>query len=196
MKPHTTEGMAASNSMTIFNVSRKRLPQNSLTKTAGILTLAGTGGAATPPNSWDDIATGIARLRTGVALATPDLLLVHPDSWAAIRTEKDTLGRYISGSDPTTAGVQTAWGVEVLQSTGFSEGEAVLLDSQMVGKIAVRETITMRLGYSGDDLVRNVLRVVVEERLNFAIERPAAICHVTGLPTATATSTRTKTNPK
>lgn len=157
---------------------------NSLTKTDGILSLAATGGASTPPNSWDDIALGIARLRTGEALASPDLLLVHPDSWAAIRTQKDTLGRYVSGTDPTDASVEQAWGVEVVQSTGFAEGEAVLLDSQLVGKVAVRETITMRLGYSGDDMVHNVLRVVVEERLNFAIERPAAICHVTGLPTA------------
>jgi hypothetical protein len=31
-------------------------------------------------------------LRTGPALASPDLLLLHPDTWANIRTQKDTLG--------------------------------------------------------------------------------------------------------
>lgn len=34
MKPQTTEGIAASNSMTIFNVSLSRGPQNSETKIA------------------------------------------------------------------------------------------------------------------------------------------------------------------
>lgn len=165
---------------------------NSLTKTAGILTLAATGGASTPVNHWDDIAGAIALLRTGPALASPDLMLIHPDSWAAVRVEKDTLGRYIGGNDPTDNQPETAWGVDVMQSTAFTPGEAVLLDTGLVGRVAVREAITVRLGYSGTDFVQNIVRTVVEERLNFAIERPAAICHVTALPTAAPTATKSK----
>ncbi|HME78213.1 MAG TPA: hypothetical protein VKI00_21975 [Mycobacterium sp.] len=36
-----------------------------------------------------------------------------------------------------------------------------------------------------------MVRVLVEERLNLAVERPAAICHVTGLPTAAPTTAKT-----
>ena len=109
-----------------------------LTSASGILTLAATGSTATPPNSFDDIAGAIALLRTGPALASPDLVLLHPDTWANIRTQKDTLGRYISGNDPTDDQPETAWGVEVLQSTAFHPGEAVLLDTQLFGRVAVR----------------------------------------------------------
>ena len=51
---------------------------NGMTTAAGILTLAATGGTAIPPNNWDDLAAAIAKLRTGSALASPDLLCVHP----------------------------------------------------------------------------------------------------------------------
>lgn len=41
----------------------------------------------------------------------------------------------------------------------------------------------MRVGWSGDDFTRNLLRTVAEERLNLAVERPDAVMKITGLPT-------------
>jgi hypothetical protein len=38
------------------------------------------------------------------------------------------------------------------------------------------------------DFLSNILRWIAEERLNLAVERPAAICHITGLPTAAPTT--------
>ena len=163
---------------------------NGLVNEANILKHTAVGGASTPVNHWDDFSAALAKLRTGPALATPNLVLIHPDSWAVIRTEKDTLGRYTSGQDPTTSTAETVWGVEVLQSTAFPEGEAVVMDTVLAGKIVVRESIVMRLGTSGDDLVRNIIRCVIECRENVAWERPAAAIHITGLPVAAATTTR------
>jgi len=40
----------------------------------------------------------------------------------------------------------------------------------------MREVIGIRIGYAGTDFTQNVLRTVCEERLNLAVERPAAIC--------------------
>jgi hypothetical protein len=83
-----------------------------------------------------------------------------------------------------------------LQSTQFTAGEAVLIDTTLVGRVAVRETLVLRMGYSGTDFTQNIIRCVAEERLSLAVERPAAICHVTGLPTAAPTTTATKTAAK
>jgi HK97 family phage major capsid protein len=47
-----------------------------LTTTAGILTYPAVG----TQENFTDIATAIAALRTGPALAEPDLLLLHPDT--------------------------------------------------------------------------------------------------------------------
>ena len=170
-----------------------------MTTTTGILTLAATGTTASPPNNWDDIAGGIALLRAGPALASPDLCLLHPDTWTAIRTQKDTLGRYLATPAPTDATAETMWDVEVLQSTAFHAGEAVLLDTQLMGRVAIRESLIMRVGYgvvSGQsDFLSNILRWIAEERLNLAVERPAAICHITGLPTSAPTTVTESAKP-
>jgi hypothetical protein len=54
----------------------------------------------------------------------------------------------------------------------------------------VRETLVTRIGYSGTDFTQNVVRFVYEERLTQTIERPQAICKITGLPTAAPTATK------
>jgi HK97 family phage major capsid protein len=166
-----------------------------MTTTTGILTFAATGTTASPPNNFDDIAGAIAALRTGPALAEPDLLLLNPDTWAAIRTQKDLYGRYLASANPTDDQAETVWGIDVLQSTEFTAGEGVLLDTTLFGRVAVREPLVMRVGYgvvSGQsDFISNILRWIAEERLNLAVERPAAICHITGLPTAAPTTTAT-----
>lgn len=172
---------------------------NSLTKTPGILTMAATGTTASPPNNFDDIAGAIAALRTGPALATPNLLLLHPNTFANIRTQKDQYARYLATVDPTAETAETIWGVDVLQSTQFTAGEAVLLDTQLMGRAVIRESLILRMGYgvvSGvSDFTFNIVRWVGEERLNLAIERPAAICHITGLPTAASALTGESARP-
>ena len=130
-------------------------------------------------------------------MAEPDLILMHPNSWANIRTQKDSYGRFLSTPDPSQDQVETAWGIDVLVSIAFTPGEAVLVDTTKVGRVAVRESLTLRIGYSGNDFVNNIIRSVCEERVNFAVERPAAICHLTALPTvAPSEATATKTTAR
>ena len=167
-----------------------------LTTTAGILTYPAVG----TQENFTDIATAIAALRTGPALAEPDLLLLHPDTWAAIRTQKDDMGRFYVSPDPSVDQVEQVFGVDVLQSTEFNKGDGILLDTTLFGRVAVRESLILRVGYgvvSGQsDFLSNILRWITEERLNLAVERPAAICWITGLPTAPATGTTTKAAAK
>ena len=167
-----------------------------LTTTAGILTYPAVG----TQENFTDIATAIAALRTGPALAEPDLLLLHPDTWAAIRTQKDDMGRFYVSPDPSVDQVEQVFGVDVLQSTEFNKGDGILLDTTLFGRVAVRESLILRVGHgvvSGQsDFLSNILRWIAEERLNLAVERPAAICWITGLPTAPATGTTTKAAAK
>ena len=138
-------------------------------------------GAESP---LDAIEMGIAELRVGAALAIADLVVLHPSTWSAIRRSKDLQDRYLATSDPTSGEASTVWGVPVLSTTAAPEGEAVLLDSTKLGAVLVREALTVLTGTSGEDLVKNISRFVVEERLTLAVERPAAVLHVTGLPVA------------
>ena len=46
-------------------------------------------------------------------------------------------------------------GVPVLVTTQNPAGKGLLLDTSKFGYVAVREAPSMRIGYSGDDLVHN-----------------------------------------
>ena len=174
---------------------------NGMTTTSGILTYAAIGTTLNPPNNFDDIAGAIAALRTGPALAEPNWLLLHPNTWASIRTQKAKgTGDYFVAPDPSSDQVEQVWGVDVLQSTQIAPGDGILLDTTLMGRVAVRESLVLRIGYSGTDFTDNIVRNVAEERLNLAVERPAAICRITGLPTvavaAAAEETKTTTAKK
>jgi hypothetical protein len=86
--------------------------------------------------------------------------------------------------------------VPVLETTACPDGEGWLLDTTKFGRLAVRETLTMRVGYSGTDFVQNVLRYVAEERCVLTVERPSAVLHLTTLPTVAATDTTDKRTTK
>lgn len=60
----------------------------------------------------------------------------------------------------------------------------------------IREPLSMRLGYANDDLVRNVIRTVGQERLVLCVTRPAAVLAITGLPTAAVAASESKAAKK
>jgi hypothetical protein len=154
--------------------------------TTGILTHAATAAPTPPATSFDDIEQSIAALRVGPALATADLLILNPASWSQIRRQKTTYGQYLVAADPSRDEVNQAWGVPVLETTVCPDGQGWLLDTTKFGRLAVRETLALRIGYSGTDFVQNILRYVCEERCVLTVERPAAVLHITTLPTTTA----------
>jgi len=166
---------------------------NGLLSSPNILTFTATGYG---PNSehWTDLLGAISTLRSGPALASPDLFLLHPHTWAALRAEQDQYGRFYVAADPSRDQVEQAWGIDVLQSVQFTPGVGVLLDTTIYGRVVVRESLVTRIGYAGTDFTQNVVRLLSEERITQTIERPQAICKITGLPTAAPTATETKSS--
>jgi len=150
-----------------------------LLNTSGILTHA--VGTDTP---LDAVEISIAALRTGSSLAEANLLVLHPNTWSALRRTKDSQGRYIVNPDPTAGAGSELWGVEVLPTTQITAGVGALLDTSKFGYAVIREALTFRTGTSDDDFVSNIVRFICEERLTLAVERPSAVCKVTGLPTS------------
>jgi hypothetical protein len=72
--------------------------------------------------------------------------------------------------------------VKILQSTAIAAGTALLIDSTKFGFVVIREGITVSSGTANDDLSRNIIRYVIEERIGLAVERASAVCSVTNLP--------------
>ncbi len=139
--------------------------------------------------SIDAIEQAIAEMRVGPSLATPNLCVLHPSAWSAMRRVKDTLGRYLLASDPSEGEADSIWGIPVTCTTQCHTTDALLVDTQKYGRAIIREPLNMRIGWANDDLIRNLLRSVSEERLNNAIERPSAVMHVQNMPIPTEVRT-------
>ncbi|WP_322860108.1 phage major capsid protein [Mycobacterium europaeum] len=152
-----------------------------LLHTSGILTHAVANGTT---NTLDDVEQSIAIMRTGAALAEPNLFVLHPNTWSAMRRTKDGYGRYLVAADPTKDEANQLWGVEVLVTTEQTAGTGLLIDTLKFGKVLVREGLSLMTGTNNDDFTRNLVRFVGEERLALAVERPAALLAITGLPTS------------
>jgi HK97 family phage major capsid protein len=157
-------------------------------QTPGILSYnasVDTGGSgSTLLSALDSVEKAIAELRIGPALATPDLLVLHPSTWSALRRIKDGFGHFMVQPDPTSDQASELWGIPVLQTTQKPPGYGVLLDTSKLGYVAVRESLSMRIGYSGTDFAQNILRTVAEERLVLCVTRPPAVLLISNLPTS------------
>lgn len=148
----------------------------------GILTTSGIlTHTVASETALDAIEVSIAAMRTGAALASANLLVLHPATWSSIRRSKDSQGRYLVDDDPTQGASSTIWGVDVLPTTTIAAGTGLLLDTTLMGSVLVREAVTLQTGYDTADLTHNLTRFVAEERIGLAVERPAAVCAITGL---------------
>ena len=127
-------------------------------------------------------------MRSGSALAEPDLAVFHPEDWSHLRRLKNTLGNFLLAPDPSTDEVYTLWGIPVVVTTQNPLGKALLIDSRKFGQVAIRSPLSLRIGWANDDLIRNLWRYVAEERLVLTVTRPAAVLKITNLPTPTATT--------
>ncbi len=74
---------------------------------------ADTGSGVT---ALDSIEIAITALRTGPALATPDLLVLHPSTSSKLRCVKDAMERFMVAPDPMTDEANSLWGIPVVQS--------------------------------------------------------------------------------
>lgn len=152
--------------------------------TSGILQHDADDDTGTNVTALDSVEIAINTLRTGPALAEADLLVLNPSTWSAMRRIKNTLGQYLIAPDPTRDVANTLWDVNVLVTTQNPPGMGLLIDTSKFGYAVVRESLSLRLGWSGEDFTNNLLRSVAEERLTLAITRPPAVCAITNLPTA------------
>jgi HK97 family phage major capsid protein len=127
------------------------------------------------------------------ALAEPDLIVLNPQDWSTARRVKDGFQRFIVSADPSGDETNTAWGLNVLTTTQCPVGKGPMIATSLFGYVGVREPLGMRVGYANDDLTRNILRFVGEERLTLCVTRPAAVLKAAE-PTRTDNSRRGDTD--
>jgi HK97 family phage major capsid protein len=129
------------------------------------------GGAASgvvaAPNDYDVLTSAVKQMR--VLKRVPTVHLVSPvDYWKMVST-KDTTNNYIlqgggNGIVPVTAG-----GVPVMQMNQIAAGDFITLDKNAV-QIMFRENINVRFyEQDQDNAIKNLVTIVIEERLALVI---------------------------
>jgi HK97 family phage major capsid protein len=148
----------------------------------GILNITGhqTLSAATAGIINPDAIRRAKRLvRTAGARVPADGLIIHPEDAEAFDTMKDGMGRYLF-ADPTSNAEPTPWGLRRVESEAVSAGTAVIGAFNVGATVFQREPITiLTADQHADFFVRNLIVVLAEERLGFAVYYPASFVELT-----------------
>jgi HK97 family phage major capsid protein len=132
----------------------------------------------TQTQAWDtNILTTTRKAKTIVSTVGrvfPTAYLLNPQEWEIIDLLQDNEARYYYGG-PAQTGVARLWGLPVVET------EAVVAGTGIVGDLRKcvlwdREQVSISITDShADFFIRNLLAILAEERIAFALTQPNAI---------------------
>lgn len=149
--------------------------------TPGILHHDASTDTGTGVTNLDSFEISIQHMRSGAALAEPNLCIMSPTTWSTLRRTKNSLYNFMVAPDPTQDEAKRLWGLDVLTTIQCPAGAALLIDTTKFGFATIREALVMRVGYDSGDFTANMQRIVVEQRLNLAVVRPLAVLAISNL---------------
>lgn len=142
----------------------------------GINSTSGVQTQTFSTNLFDSVRKGITKLRT-VGRVNPSAVVVNPADAETIDLSKDANNQYYYGG-PFAISNRTLWGLPVVESETQAAGTALVGDfSKAVIWDREQTTITMTDSHA-DFFIRNMIAVLAEERLAFAVTRPTAFVKV------------------
>ena len=121
---------------------------------------------------------GLALLQSALAEFPADGVVMNPADWMAIRLIKDADGNYIYGP-PSEAVAPRIFGVPVVPTQAMTVGSFLVGQFQVAGTIYDRWDARIEMGYVNDDFTRNLITILAEERIAFAVKRPLALTYGT-----------------
>ena len=110
--------------------------------------------------------------------------MLHPTTWAALQLEKSSQGVYLlNPNDPNAIGdLDNVFGVKVVATTKIAAGTALVLDTSQAVVAWTRMGLRTDVNYYGNtEFNTNAVTFRIEERIAIGVQRPSAICKVTGL---------------
>lgn len=147
----------------------------------GILNVVGIqtqakGADPTP----DAVYKGIVKVET-VGQAVANAVVFNPTDWQGVRLLRTADGLYIWGN-PSDAGPERIWGLQVVRAQAETAGTAIVGDFQNFIELAVRRGIDVQVSNSHSTyFVEGKQALRADMRAALVVYRPAAFCTVTGL---------------
>jgi HK97 family phage major capsid protein len=147
----------------------------------GLLNIAGiqTQAKGSDPTP-DAIYKAIVKVETtGQAMANG--VVMNPSNWQDIRLLRTADGIYIWGN-PSDAGPERIWGLQVVRAQAETAGTAIVGDFQNFSELSIRRGIDVQVSNSHSTFfVEGKQAIRADMRAALVVYRPAAFCTVTGL---------------
>ncbi|MDV6275390.1 phage major capsid protein [Rhodococcus erythropolis] len=142
----------------------------------GINATSGIQTQAFVDDLFTSVRKAITKVRT-IGRVAPTAIVVSPEDAELIDLAKDGENRYYYGG-PFAFGNRTLWGVPVVESESQPSGVAILGDySKAVLWDREQTTVTVTDSHA-DFFIRNMIAILAEERVAFAVTRPSAFVKV------------------
>ena len=122
------------------------------------------------PNNFDVLRAAISQIRLKEYQA--NAILMNPEDMAQMELTKDTQGRYVL-PNLLTGQNMTISGVNMVDNTIMAPGTFLVGDFAMGAQVFFREGISIRVyDQNEDDAIKNLVTIVIEERLALCVYRP------------------------
>jgi len=130
---------------------------------AGDISTSPLANMITGANNFDVIRALVAQIAVnGLGNFVPDYFLINPWDAAAMDMAKTSEGVYVMPPFITNGGQQIA-GVLGIESTLLTQDKVMIGDFSK-SNLALREDITISMGYDGNDFTRNLVTILGEMR--------------------------------
>ncbi|OZF40756.1 phage major capsid protein [Rhodococcus sp. 14-2496-1d] len=142
----------------------------------GIRNWSGLQTQAFSTDMFESVRKAITKART-IGRVAPNGIVLSPADVEKVDLAKDLEGRY-RGAGPFAMGPRTLWGLPIVESESQPDGEGLLGDfTKAVLWDREQTTVTMTDSHA-DFFIRNMVAILAEERIAFAVVRPTAFVKV------------------
>lgn len=116
-----------------------------------------------------------AILQLQLAERDPTGVVLNPVDWADIELQKDDGGQYI-WVDVTSDGATQVWRLAVVPTTAIAAGTFLLGDFLAAAVVYDRQEAIVEISREDrDNFVKNMVTILVENRLALAVEAPGTL---------------------
>lgn len=159
-----------------------------------VTTLAGTSGIGTASLlTPDGIFKALMTVQNSSGVPA-DAILINPTDYQNIRLRKDSNGQYYGGGfmygeygNGAVAEQPALWGVRTVVTPAVSVGTCIVGAFKFGASVLHGNNgVTVNMANQNeDDFIKNLVTILIEERLALAVRRPACFVKITGSSTST-----------
>lgn len=167
-------GVAAAEDNQLLNGNGTSPQLNGLLRNAVVAPAPPAVVAPAPVNTLID-AIGYAVFDLAAKGYMPDGAVVNPVDYGAVALLKNSQGNYLFANPIDYSAIPRLWGVRIVQSSKIAAGTGLVGAFQGNSLLLDREEVNVQVASQNeDDFIRNMLTILIEERLVLLVYNVAA----------------------